>query len=90
MKKLDPSVIAMVEKAIHDAPDYPTKQSLWKSLPRKVSYNTLNQVVDHLILNNKVIIDRRCIIWVFVDNPKLKKLLRNSVRVWPREGKRSA
>jgi len=73
--------IMMVEHAIHKAKNYPTKRALWKSLPRKVQYQTFNRVIDYLLSSNKIILNSRQIVWVFPDNPKLRKLLQSCVKV---------
>lgn len=75
------ATILMVERAIHNAKNYPTKTELWKSLPRKVQYQTFCRIIDYLLSSNKIILNDRQIVWVFPDNPKLKTLLRSSVRV---------
>jgi hypothetical protein len=73
--------ILMVEKAIRGAKSYPTKKELWKSLPKQVQYQTFNRILEYLESSNKIVIEGRRIIWVFPDNPKLKKLLETSIRL---------
>lgn len=73
--------ILMVEKAIKDARSYPTKKELLKSLPKQIQYQTFNRILEYLESSNKIVLDGRQIIWVFPDNPKLKKLLETSVRL---------
>jgi len=73
--------ILMVEKAIRESKSYPTKKELLKSLPKQVQYQTLNRILEYLESSNKIMFDGRRIIWVFPDNPKLKELLENSVRL---------
>ncbi len=75
--KLD--TILMVEKAIRDAKSYPTRKALWASLPKKMQYQTFSRILKYLESSDKIIIDENKIIWVFPDNPKLKKLLKESV-----------
>ena len=75
------ATIMMVEQAILKAKNYPTKKALWKSLPRKVQYQTFNRIIEYLTNSNKIILNNSEIVWVFPDNPKLKKLLAGSVRV---------
>jgi hypothetical protein len=75
------ATILMVERAIHKAKNYPTKMELWRSLPRKVQYQTFNRIIEYLLSSNKIIMNERRIVWVFPDNPRLKKFLRSSVRV---------
>jgi len=73
--------ILMVEKAIRESKSYPTKKELLKSLPKQVQFQTLNRILEYLESSNKIVFDGRRIIWVFPDNPKLKDLLENSVRL---------
>lgn len=73
--------ILMVEKAIKDTGSYPTKKELLKSLPKQIQYQTFNRILEYLESSNKIVFDGRQIIWVFPDNPKLKKLLETSVRL---------
>lgn len=55
----------MVEKAIRDAPNYPTKHQLWRSLPKQVQYQTLSYIVDYLEEFGKIIIKDGEIIWTW-------------------------
>jgi hypothetical protein len=71
----------MVEQAIREAKSYPTKKSLLKSLPRQVQYQTFNRILDYLESSNKIVYDKNKIIWVFPDNPKLKRLLETSIQL---------
>jgi hypothetical protein len=71
----------MVEKAIHRARGYPTKRQLWNSLPRRVQYQTFNRIIEYLLSSNKIIMNDREIVWVFADNPKLKRMLNSGTRV---------
>lgn len=75
------STILMVEKAIHRARGYPTKRQLWNSLPRRVQYQTFNRIIEYLLSSNKIIMNDREIVWVFADNPKLKRMLSSGTRV---------
>ncbi len=73
--------IIMVENAIRKARSYPTKNALWKSLARKVQYQTFNRILEYLESSNKIIFDGRRIVWIFPDSPKLRKLIESSVRL---------
>jgi hypothetical protein len=75
------ATILMVERAIHKAKNYPTKKELWKSLPRKVQYQTFSRIIDYLLSSNKIILNDRQIVWVFPDNPTLKRFLQSGVKV---------
>jgi S-adenosylmethionine:tRNA-ribosyltransferase-isomerase (queuine synthetase) len=71
----------MVEKAILDAEDYPTKTILWRSLPRKVQYQTFRRILDYLEASGKIVFNSDTIIYVGADNEKLRTLMESSVRV---------
>lgn len=73
--------ILMVENAIREAKSYPTRKELLKSLPKQIQYQTFLRILEYLEGSNKIVFDRRRIVWVFPDNPKLKRLLETSVRL---------
>lgn len=77
--KLD--TLLMVEKAIMDADEYLTRTELWKSLPRKMQYQTFKRVLDYLEASGKIAFDKRKIIYTGVNNPKLEALIKSSVRI---------
>jgi hypothetical protein len=77
--KLD--TLLMVEKAIMDADEYPTRTELWKSLPRKMQYQTFKRILDYLEASGKIAFDKKKIIYTGVNNPKLKALMKSSVRI---------
>ena len=57
--------VLMVEKAIQDCKDYPTKSQLWKSLPKKTMYQTFSLILDYLEHSRKIVIEKGQIIWVW-------------------------
>lgn len=73
--------VLMVENAIKESGSYPTKKELLESLPKKMQYQTFNRVLEYLESSNKIMFNSRQIIWIFPDNPKLKKLLETSVKL---------
>jgi len=73
--------ILMVEKTIKDAEDYPTRTELWKSLPKKMQYQTFKRILDYLEASNKIIFSKNKVVWVASDNPKLSKLLSSGIKV---------
>jgi len=79
----DPTLatIRMVENAIRKSASYPTKKALWQSLPRQVQYQTFKRIIDYLLESNKIIVDGHEIVWVFVENAKLKRTLAKSIRI---------
>ncbi len=77
--KLD--TILMVEKAIKEAENYLTRMEVWKSLPKQIQYQTFKRILEYLEASNKIVFNGRKIVWVAADNPKLKKLLEESLKV---------
>ncbi len=78
MPRLD--TIQMVEDTISKQKEYESKNKLWRSLPKQVQYKTFTTILDYLEKSNKIIYDKNgSIIWVFVNNPKLRKLHRTSI-----------
>lgn len=77
MPRLD--TVLMVEDTIKKLDYYPTKNQLWRALPKMVMWQTFNIILDYLIKSNKIIINNEEIVWVFADNPKIKELLAKSV-----------
>ena len=73
--------ILMVEKAIRDAEVYPKRMELWRSLPRKVQYQTFQRILEYLEASGKIIENNREIIYTGGDNPRLRALIESSVRV---------
>jgi len=73
--------ILMVEKAIKEAENYPTRTELWRSLPRQIQYQTFKRVLEYLEASNKIAFDDKRIVWIAADNPKLRRLLETSVKV---------
>ena len=75
------SSILMVEKAIQNSKDYPTRMELWRSLPKQMQYQTFKLVLDYLESSNKIIFEDDKIIWIFSNNKKLNKLIQEAVIV---------
>ena len=68
--------ILMVEEAIQKM-DYPKKTELWKSLPKKVMYQTFCIILDYLEESGKIMIgDDGKIIWTW--NPEMIEKIRAS------------
>jgi len=73
--------VLMVEARIKRARSYLSRVQLWKSLPKKVQYQTFCTILSYLECSRKIIFTRdRKIVWVFADSPKARKLIAGSVR----------
>jgi hypothetical protein len=73
--------ILMVERAIQESEDYPTRMGLWKNLPKQMQYQTFKLILDYLEKSNKIMFKEDKIIWIFANNKKLNKLIQEAIRV---------
>ena len=71
----------MVEKAIQESDDYPTRMELWKSLPKQMQYQTFKLILYYLESSNKIMFEDDKIIWIFSNNKKLNELIEGAVSV---------
>jgi len=63
--------ILMVEEAIKNAKEYPSKRQLRMALPKEIMYQTFNLILKYLEDSGKIVIKDRRIIWIW--NPDLVK-----------------
>ena len=68
--------VLMVEDALRNAREYPSKRQLWLSLEKKVMYQTFNLIISYLEDSGKIVQDKGKIIWVW--NPELVRKYSNS------------
>lgn len=68
--------VLMVEDALKNAKEYPSKRQLWLALKKKVMYQTFNTILSYLEDSGKVMIKDGKVIWIW--NPELVKRYRNS------------
>ena len=71
----------LIVKAIKESKDYPTIDELHAKLKNVMTRHVLVSHIGLLEGTNKIIIDGDRIVWTAADNPKLKELLKKSVRV---------
>jgi len=71
--------ILMVEDAIQNSEDYPTRMELWRSLPKQMQYQTFKLILDYLERSNKIMFEGDKIIWIFANNKKLNELIAGAV-----------
>ena len=70
--------ILRVEKAIQNSKDYLTRMELWKSLPKKMQYQTFKLILEYLEKSNKIMFDEDKIIWIFPNSKKLNELIQGA------------
>ncbi|MCX6821563.1 MAG: hypothetical protein NTW30_02170 [Candidatus Aenigmarchaeota archaeon] len=57
--------VLMVEEAIRKSKEHPTKMILWRSLPKKMMYQTLLLILNYLEESGKIVIKDKKIIWIY-------------------------
>jgi len=60
--------VLMVEDAIKNCEEWPTKTGLWRMLPKQVMYQTFCLILDYLADSNKIVINDGKVIWIW--NPE--------------------
>ena len=73
--------ILMVEKAIIESEDYQTKTQLWKSLPKKMQYQTFKRVLDYLEASGKIMYHKGEILYTGVTGEKMQALIDSALRL---------
>jgi hypothetical protein len=72
--------IKLVESTIKASKTYQSKKELYNSVKVKVRRDEFDLIIEELESNNKVLVDRAGkVVWIDIDNPKLKKLAAESV-----------
>lgn len=67
--------IRMVEETLIQMSEYPTKNKLWRALPRQIQYPSFKEILKYLEESNKLITDKDgTLVWIFANDPKTKKL----------------
>jgi hypothetical protein len=71
--------ILMVEKAIQESEDYPSRMELWRSLPKKMQYQTFKLILDYLERSNKIMFEGGKVVWIFANSGKLNDLIEGAI-----------
>lgn len=66
--------IKMVEETLSKMSIYPTKNKLWRTLPRQVQYPIFKEILKYLEESGKLMYKDSLIVWTFANNPELKSL----------------
>ena len=72
--------VLMIEETIEKYSGEFNRTELWKKLPKKVMWQTYVLVIDYLIYSNKLVVNPKDGIIVWIWNPKLAKLVKNRKR----------
>jgi len=69
----------MVEKAIKNAEEHPSKRQLKMALTKDVTRQTFNLVLKYIENSGKIVIKDGRIIWIANDNPKFLRMLEKAI-----------
>jgi len=72
--------ILEVENVLKGADEPISKNEIMRRLPKKIMRQTLNAIIDYLEESGKVLNGEKGVLWTFNENPKFKKLLRDSAK----------
>jgi len=70
--------ILEVENVLKEADEPISKNEIMRRLPKKIMRQTLNAIIDYLEESGKILNGEKGVLWTFNENPKFKKLLRDS------------
>lgn len=73
--------LLMIETAIIEMLEDTTKTQLWKSLPKKMQYQTFKRAMDYLEASNKIVYNDGVIVYTGVNSEKLKALRDSAVKL---------
>ena len=73
--------ILMIEEAIINSEEHPTRAQLHRRLPRQVHYSTFKNVLEYLEVSGKIIFNTDKIVYTGINNEKLRKLIEMSVKI---------
>lgn len=73
--------VVMIEEQIKKSKSDKTMREIWKSLPKKVMWQTFKTTVDYLVYSGKILIDKdNTVVWIW--NPELmRKIMKQGVEV---------
>ena len=71
--------VLMVEKTLKDAETAISKSELSRRLPNQVMRPTLNLILRYLEAKGMIMTGSKGILWIYNDNPKMRKLMEESV-----------
>jgi len=66
--------VLMVERVLREAGQITTKSELNDALENKVMWQTLEVILNYLEESGKIITGKKGILWIYNENPLMKKL----------------
>jgi hypothetical protein len=73
--------LVMIENTIMHSETHPTRMELYRSLPRKIEYQTYKTALEYLEAHNMIIFNTDKIVYTGGKNEKLQKLIKNRITI---------
>lgn len=74
--------VEMVEDVLRKHREFVSKSALQRALPKTIQTQTFNRILNYLEKSNKIIFAKdRAVVWIFSDDPKLKKVWNESIKL---------
>ncbi len=74
--------VEMVEDVLRKHREFVSKSALQRALPKTIQTQTFNRILNYLEKSNKILVAKdRAIVWIFSDDPKLKKVWDKSIKL---------
>ena len=70
--------VLMVERTLKNAGQLMTKKELNDALESKVMWQTMEVILEYLEESGKILTGKKGILWIYNENPLMKKLKENS------------
>jgi len=71
----------MIETAIMESEEHPTRMELYRSLPRKVEYQTFKTALEYLEAHGTIIFNTNTIVYTGGKGEKLRKLIETRISI---------
>lgn len=73
--------LLMIENAIMNAEDHPTRMKLYRSLPTKIEYTTFKRALEYLEAHGTIIFNDRAIVYTGGNSEKLQNLMKTRIKI---------
>jgi len=73
--------LLMVETTLMESEEHPTRTQLYKSLPRRIEYQTFKTALEYLEAHGVLIFNSKTIVYTGSNNEKLRKLIDTRISI---------
>ena len=73
--------LLVIEKAIMNSEEHPTRMQLYRSLPTRKEYQTFKAALEYLEAHGTIVFNSKVIVYTGGDNEKLRRLMETRLRI---------